>query len=119
MSSDLINSNIRSILVFSDDTGFPQLLKSLPVELVCGLVGAEIRPAQHPHLQRFAQIHGFPLLIQPRISTPTYSAFVGQLRKLRPDLILVSSYSMMLRPDVLAISRFGGVNIHGALLPQY
>jgi len=54
MSSDLIISNIRSVLVFSDS--FPQLQKSLPVELVCGLVGAEIWPTQDPQLRRVANL---------------------------------------------------------------
>lgn len=36
-----------------------------------------------------------------------------------PDLILVNSYSMIVREDVLALARFGGINIHGALLPRY
>ena len=36
-----------------------------------------------------------------------------------PDLIFVNSYSMIRPEDILAISRFGGINIHGALLPKY
>jgi hypothetical protein len=31
---------------------------------------------------------------------------------------LVNSYSMLLRPDVLALPDLGAVNLHGALLPE-
>lgn len=119
MSDDVMNSVIRRIITFGDDAGLPQLLKTIPAKLVCGLVGAEIRPHQHDSLRKLAETHRLPLLIQPRVSSPAYPMFIEKLRRLAPELIIVNSYSMLIRSDVLAIPRFGGVNIHGALLPQY
>lgn len=119
MSSEISDSIVRRILLFGDDFGLPQLINAVPNQLICGLVGAEIRSHQHASLQRLAKMHEWPLLIQPRASSPRYLAFVENVQNLVPDLILVNSYSMLVRPDVLAIPRFGGVNIHGALLPQY
>jgi methionyl-tRNA formyltransferase len=110
---------VRRILLFGDDLGLPGLIKVIPVELICGLVGAEIRPHQHPELYQLAEAQGVPLLIQPRATSAAYPAFVEKVRNLAPDLIVVNSYSMLIRPAILAIPQLGGVNIHGALLPQY
>lgn len=107
------------ILACGDEAGIPQLIRYLPEQLLVGIIGAEIRPHQHPELRRLAEAQGVPLLIQPRHTSPAYPAFVEQVRALAPDLILVNSYSMLIRPEILAIPRLGGVNIHGALLPQY
>ena len=107
------------ILAFGDDGGIPRLIRHLPQGVLVGIVGAEIRPQQHPELRWLAEAQGVPLLIQPRLTSPAYPAFIEQARTLAPDLILVNSYSMLLRPDILSIPRYGAVNIHGALLPQY
>jgi len=110
---------VRRILLFGDDLGLAGLIKVIPVELICGLVGAEIRPHQHVSLQQLAKAQRLPLLIQPRATSAAYPAFVGKVRHLAPDLIIVNSYSMLIRPEILAIPRFGDVNIHGPLLLQY
>ncbi|MCK4394326.1 hypothetical protein KAX17_15605 [Candidatus Bipolaricaulota bacterium] len=109
----------RRILLFGDDCGLPRLLKVIPVELICGLVSAEIRPHQHTALRQLSKVYRLPLFIQPRATAEAYPAFVEKVRRLTPDLIIVNSYSMLIRPEILAIPRFGSVNIHGALLPQY
>jgi methionyl-tRNA formyltransferase/L-amino acid N-acyltransferase YncA len=110
---------VNSILLFGDPLGIPQLLKALPLERIVGLVGAEVRPQQYGELKEIAQKHGVSLLIQPRHTSPDYPKFVQRVCALDPDLILVNSYSMLIRPEILAIPRFGALNIHGALLPQY
>jgi len=109
----------QSILLFGDDKGLSQVLRILSPELVVGLVGAEIRSHQHPVLEQLAEVHRLPFLVQPRSTSPAFQAFVDTIRNLAPDLILVNSYSMLIRPDVLTIPRFGAVNIHGGLLPEY
>jgi methionyl-tRNA formyltransferase len=58
-----------------------------------------------------------PLLVQP--PRRAIAPFVDSLRSVRPDLIIVCSYSMMLPPSVLAVPAKGAVNVHGGLLPQY
>jgi methionyl-tRNA formyltransferase len=58
-----------------------------------------------------------PLLVQP--PRRAIAPFVDTLRNVRPDLIIVCSYSMMLPPAVLAVPPKGAVNVHGGLLPQY
>lgn len=107
------------VLAFGDDYGIPQLIRHLPPGVLVGIVAAAIRPQQHAELARLAAAQGVPFLIQPRHTSPAYAAFVEQVGDLAPELILVNSYSMLIRPDVLRISRLGTVNIHGALLPEY
>lgn len=41
------------------------------------------------------------------------------LRALHPDLLVVIAYGARIPPDILAIPRFGALNIHPSLLPKY
>jgi methionyl-tRNA formyltransferase len=58
-----------------------------------------------------------PILVQP--PRRAIAPFVETLGSVRPDLIVVCSYSMMLPPTVLAVPPKGAVNVHGGLLPHY
>lgn len=107
------------ILVFGDDYGLPQVVRHMPLENIIGLVGAGIRPSQHEQLRRLAKGYGLLFLIQPRITDSGYLDFVKEIGSLKPDLIFVNSYSMLLRDEILSIPSLGCVNVHGALLPQY
>jgi methionyl-tRNA formyltransferase len=109
----------RRLVLFGDTVGLPQLLRVVAPSAVTALVAASVRPAQHAVLTELAERHTLPLLLQPLPRAPDYAAFIGRLRELAPDLLLVNSYAMILRPDALAVPRFGAVNIHGALLPAY
>jgi methionyl-tRNA formyltransferase len=46
-------------------------------------------------------------------------AFIVQLQALQADLFFVCDYGQILSRDCLAISRLGGINLHGSLLPKY
>ncbi len=48
----------------------------------------------------------------------TQEAF-DKLSALQPDFIVVSAYGKILPPDILAIPKYGCVNLHGSLLPKY
>ena len=41
------------------------------------------------------------------------------LRELRPDILVVVAYGRILPDEILALPRYGAVNVHGSLLPQY
>ena len=41
------------------------------------------------------------------------------LRELRPDILVVVAYGRILPDDMLALPRYGAVNVHGSLLPKY
>ena len=107
------------ILIFGDVPGIPQLLRHIPAEHLIGMVCAAIRPRYHAPLTDIAAFHELPLIMQPRVNSADYANFKLAVKQLAPDLILVNSYSMIVREDVLALARLGGINIHGALLPRY
>jgi methionyl-tRNA formyltransferase len=45
--------------------------------------------------------------------------FVEQVKEMAPDLIVVASFGQILPNDLLAIPRFGSINVHSSLLPKY
>lgn len=63
-----------------------------------------------------AQELGLPFA-QP--ADPHEPAFLEQLRALRPDLGIVVSYGVILKPELLALPRHGLINAHASLLPLY
>lgn len=44
---------------------------------------------------------------------------IQKLKMLKPDLIIVTAYGMILPKEVLEIPRFGCINVHPSLLPLY
>jgi methionyl-tRNA formyltransferase len=42
-----------------------------------------------------------------------------RLASFSPDVVVVAAYGAILPPDVLAVPRFGCVNVHGSLLPRW
>jgi methionyl-tRNA formyltransferase len=50
---------------------------------------------------------------------PHAPAELAFLRALQPDTFFSFYYRDLLRPELLAIPRHGGVNLHGSLLPRY
>lgn len=47
------------------------------------------------------------------------SEFISQLRKIQPDIILVSCYSRRVPQSILSLARKGSFNVHPSLLPQF
>ena len=109
----------RRVLAFADDYGLPQLLRHLPPGQLVAVVAAGIRPHQHGALRSLAAQAQVPLLLQPRQDEPEYARFLERVRELAPDFIVVNSYSMRIGPELLGIAGGRGINVHGALLPQY
>ncbi len=44
---------------------------------------------------------------------------MNAIRRFAPDLIVVAAYGQILRPELLALPRYGCVNVHGSLLPRW
>lgn len=44
---------------------------------------------------------------------------LADLRVLSPDLIVVVAYGRILPDDILALPKYGCINVHGSLLPKY
>lgn len=56
-----------------------------------------------------------------KIFTPSKldDEFINDLKKLNPDLIVVSSYGKIIPQAILDIPKFGALNVHPSLLPKY
>ncbi len=60
--------------------------------------------------------HYLPLY-QPQ--DPNDPAFVTAMQKLAPDFLFSCYYRHLLKAPLLALPRFGALNLHGSLLPRY
>jgi len=58
-----------------------------------------------------------PIVMQPQ--TTKDEAFIGEVKRMSPDLIVVAAYGRMLTRDLLDIPPLGCINVHASLLPKY
>ena len=65
----------------------------------------------------WAEAHSAPVY-QPR-SLRKDSIAIEMLRDLRPDVIVVAAYGLILPPTVLDIPPYGCLNVHASLLPKH
>ncbi len=63
-----------------------------------------------------ALARGLPVLQPVRAREP---AFLEELRRLEPDVILVAAYGQLLPPTLLEIPRLGCLNVHTSILPRW
>jgi methionyl-tRNA formyltransferase len=59
---------------------------------------------------------GLPLIQPPDANA---ADCVEQIRRIGPDLLVVVDFGQLLSSELLGAARFGGINIHGSLLPKY
>ena len=45
--------------------------------------------------------------------------FIDEIKALNPDVICVVAYGKILPKEILDIPKYGGINVHGSLLPKY
>lgn len=91
----------------------------------CDLVGIVTQPDRPkgrggkmaaPPVKEFAVAHGLPCW-QPTVLKD--GSFQSILDQTKPDLIVVAAYGRILPEYILNYPRFGCINVHGSLLPQY
>ena len=76
--------------------------------------GRKLKPSS---VKEAALAAGVPAILQPpRLREP--EAF-QTLAALQPDLIVVTAYGQILRPEVLDLPRYGCINVHASLLPRW
>lgn len=56
-------------------------------------------------------------VLQP--DTIKSAAFLSEIENLKPDIIVVTAYGKILPGPLLSLPRYGTINVHGSLLPQY
>jgi len=67
-------------------------------------------------VKQLALARGIPVYQPASLKTPTAQR---ELEELRPDLMIVAAYGLILPSAVLAVPRLGCVNIHASLLPRW
>jgi len=73
------------------------------------------RPPPNP-MRDAATAAGVPIIAPERINDPEAIAAV---RALSPDLLVVCDYGQILSPAALGVAPYGGINLHGSLLPRH
>lgn len=63
-----------------------------------------------------AEQRGLPVLQPEDLNAPEGLAM---LEPFKPDLLVTVAYGQILKPHILGLAPFGGVNLHGSLLPKY
>ena len=69
-----------------------------------------------PPVKLAAQELGLEVYQPKRIRDPES---VEKVRALSPDLLVVVAYGQIIPPSVLAIPKFGAINVHASLLPRH
>jgi methionyl-tRNA formyltransferase len=67
-------------------------------------------------VKAFAQERGVPVLQPQKLRTPPFSE---ELKKLAPDVCVVTAYGKILPKDLLETPTHGCVNVHASLLPRF
>ncbi len=114
---------LRLIFAGTPDFAAPSLQALLDAGyLVEAVYTQPDRPAGRGRLLRASPLKaramaaGIPVF-QP--STLRDAAVQAELAALKPDLLVVAAYGLILPPAVLAIPRLGCVNVHASLLPRW
>ena len=75
-------------------------------------LGVQLSP-----VKQFAEHHNLPLAQPEKIRN--HPDLQQRLRNLAPDAILVVAYGRLIPPWMLALPRYGNLNLHASLLPKY
>lgn len=112
----------RVVFMGSPEFALPTLRALAAHYPVVGVVTQPDRPAGRgkrltpPPVKVLAQELGLPLMQPRRLRDPEAMA---RLREWAPDLIVVTAYGQILRPEVLQLPRYGCLNVHASLLPRW
>jgi methionyl-tRNA formyltransferase len=69
-----------------------------------------------PPVKVLAELNGIPVYQPPKVRDP---GFVGIIRELKPDIIVVVAFGQILPKGLLEIPPHGCINVHASLLPRY
>ena len=69
-------------------------------------------------VKEFAMSSGIEKIYQPE-KVRKNEEFIGKIKEMSPDLIVVVAYGKILPKEILDIPKYGCINVHGSLLPKY
>jgi len=119
-----MNSHLVPSIVFmgSPEFALPTLRVLAGHYPIAGVVTQPDRPKGRgqsltpPPVKELAQELGLPIIQPRRLREPEA---MQQLRAWQPDLIVVTAFGQILKPEVLDLPRFGCINVHASLLPRW
>lgn len=121
----MIKSMVMSFrIVFMGSPAFavPTLRELAAAYQVVGVVTQPDRPAGRgrvltpPPVKVLAQTLGIDVIQPEKLREPEAQA---RLQEWAPDLIVVTAFGQILRKSVLALPRYGCINVHASLLPRW
>ena len=89
---------------------------------VCGVFCQPDKPRDRGHklvpcaVKQTAQAAGIGVYQPEKLRDGTALAI---LKDLKPDIIVVVAYGRIIPEDILALPKYGCINVHGSLLPKY
>jgi methionyl-tRNA formyltransferase len=67
-------------------------------------------------IKQTALRRGLPVLQPESVNQPEGLELI---RRLEPEIMVTAAYGQILSPELLAVPRLGGINLHGSILPAY
>ncbi|MEA4888423.1 MAG: methionyl-tRNA formyltransferase [Clostridiaceae bacterium] len=116
---------MKTRIVYMGTPEFAVLPLQALLEQGCSVVGVVCQPdrpqgrhmrLEPPPVKKLAAARGIPVLQPEKVRTPDFEA---ALRALNPELIVTAAYGRILPPNILAVPRYGCLNVHASLLPAY
>ena len=89
---------------------------------VCGVITQPDKPKGRgyamlpPPVKVYAESQGLPVYQPATLRDESFAALLGELD---PEIIVVVAYGKILPKNVLEYAKYGCVNVHGSLLPEY
>jgi len=74
------------------------------------------RKLTSPPVKILAEAESIPVLQPEKIRT---DEFLDEIKFYNPDLICVTAYGKIIPPNILELPKYGCVNVHASLLPNY
>jgi methionyl-tRNA formyltransferase len=114
--------DIKVVFMGSPDFALPGLRALAERTKVIGVVtqpdraagrGRALRP---PPVKVLAQELGLPVIQPEKLRSPET---LDQIRVWAPDLIVVTAFGQILKPELLDLPRYGSLNVHASLLPRW
>lgn len=69
-----------------------------------------------PPVKEFALLHGIPVYQPEKVRN---EQFIEMIKYLEPDLFVVVAFGQILPKALLDLPKFGAINVHASLLPQF
>lgn len=116
-------SPVRVVFMGTPDFAVPTLRRLLLEQQVVGVFTQPDRPAGRGRrlsvspVKALAESHAVPVF-QPASLRKDLAA-VAELERLRPEVIVVAAYGLLLPPTVLRAAPRGALNVHASLLPRW